>query len=140
MGLHNTAHYLKSKGRGKDTELVHMTKSELKGLQDLALAHGGSLSINPDTGLVEAGFLEQILPVVAAAGLTYLTAGAAAPAIATALGGAAGATAGTTLAGGILAGAGAGALISGGVAAASGRDVGQAALYGGVGGALCCKQ
>jgi hypothetical protein len=113
-----------------------MTKSELKGLQDIALAHGGSLSINPDTGLVEAGFLEQILPVVAAAGLTYLTAGAAAPAIATALGGAAGATAGTTLAGGILAGAGAGALISGGVAAASGRDVGQAALYGGVGGAL----
>jgi hypothetical protein len=86
MGLHNTAHYLKSKGRGKDTELVHMTKSELKGLQDIALAHGGSLSINPDTGLVEAGFLEQILPVVAAAGLTYLTAGAAAPAIAGALG------------------------------------------------------
>ena len=136
MGLHNTAHYLKSKGRGKDTELVHMTKSELKGLQDIALAHGGSLSINPDTGLVEAGFLEQILPVVAAAGLTYLTAGAAAPAIATALGGAAGATAGTTLAGGILAGAGAGALISGGMAAATGKDVGQAALYGGVGGAL----
>jgi hypothetical protein len=132
MGLHNTAHYLKSKGRGKDTELVHMTKSELKGLQDIALAHGGSLSINPDTGLVEAGFLEQILPVVAAAGLTYLTAGAAAPAIATALGGGAAAT----TAGGILAGAGAGALISGGVAAASGRDVGQAALYGGVGGAL----
>jgi hypothetical protein len=132
MGLHNTAHYLKSKGRGKDTELVHMTKSELKGLQDIALAHGGSLSINPDTGLVEAGFLEQILPVVAAAGLTYLTAGAAAPAIATALGGGAAAT----TAGGILAGAGAGALISGGMAAATGKDVGQAALYGGVGGAL----
>jgi len=142
MGLHNTAHYLKSKGRGKDTELVHMTKSELKGLQDIALAHGGSLSINPDTGLVEAGFLEQILPVVAAAGLTYLTAGAAAPAIATALGPAAAggagllSAAGATTAGGILAGAGAGALISGGVAAASGKDVGQAALYGGVGGAL----
>jgi hypothetical protein len=132
MGLHNTAHYLKSKGRGKDTELVHMTKSELKGLQDIALAHGGSLTINPETGLVEAGFLEQILPVVAAAGLTYLTAGAAAPAIATALGGGAAAT----TAGGILAGAGAGALISGGMAAATGKDVGQAALYGGVGGAL----
>jgi hypothetical protein len=136
MGLHNTAHYLKSKGRGKDTELVHMTKSELKGLQDLALAHGGSLSINPDTGLVEAGFLEQILPVVAAAGLTYLTAGAAAPALAGALGTAGMGAAAATTAGGILAGAGAGALISGGVAAASGRDVGKAALYGGVGGAL----
>jgi hypothetical protein len=136
MGLHNTAHYLKSKGRGTDTELVHMSKNEIKGLQQIAMAHGGSLSINPDTGLVEAGFLEQVLPVVAAAGLTYLTAGAAAPALATALGGAAGATAGTTLAGGILAGAGAGALISGGTAAIQGKDVGKAALYGGLGGAI----
>jgi len=60
MGLQNTAHYLKSKGRGQDTELVHMSKREIKGLQDLALAHGGSLTVNPETGLVEAGFLEQI--------------------------------------------------------------------------------
>ena len=78
-GLHNTAYYLKGKGRGKDTELVHMTPKEVKGLQALAMAHGGSLTINPSTGLPEAGFLEDILPVVAAAGLTYLTAGAAAP-------------------------------------------------------------
>lgn len=108
MGLHNTAHYLKSKGRGTDTELVHMSKNEIKGLQQIAMAHGGSLSINPSTGLVEAGFLEQVLPVVAAAGLTYLTAGAAAPALAGALtaGGMAAGTAAT--AGGILAGAGAG--------------------------------
>jgi hypothetical protein len=127
MGLHNTAHYLKSKGRGRDTELVHMSKREIKGLQDLALAHGGTLSINPETGLVEAGFLEQILPVVAAAGLTYLTAGAAAPLMAGTLG-ATGA--------GIAAGAGAGALISGGFAAAQGKDVGQAALMGGLGGAI----
>ena len=127
MGLHNTAHYLKSNGRGQDTELVHMSKREIKGLQDLALAHGGSLTVNPETGLVEAGFLEQILPVVAAAGLTYLTAGAAAPLMAGALG---------TTGAGIAAGAGAGALISGGFAAAQGKDVGQAALMGGVGGAL----
>jgi hypothetical protein len=127
MGLHNTAHYLKSKGRGRDTELVHMSKREIKGLQDLALAHGGSLTVNPETGLVEAGFLEQILPVVAAAGLTYLTAGAAAPLMAGTLG-ATGA--------GIAAGAGAGALISGGFAAAQGKDVGQAALMGGLGGAI----
>ena len=127
MGLHNTAHYLKSKGRGRDTELVHMSKREIKGLQDLALAHGGSLSINPETGLVEAGFLEQVLPVVAAAGLTYLTAGAAAPLMAGTLG-ATGA--------GIAAGAGAGALISGGFAAAQGKDVGNAALMGGLGGAI----
>mgnify|MGYP007049615356 CR=1 FL=1 len=128
MGLHNTAHYLKSKGRGRDTELVHMSKREIKGLQDLALAHGGSLTINPETGLVEAGFLEQILPVVAAAGLTYLTAGAAAPVLSTAMG--------STLAGGIAAGALSGAAISGGLAAIQGKDAGQAALMGGLGGAL----
>ena len=127
MGLHNTAHYLKSKGRGRDTELVHMSKREIKGLQDLALAHGGSLTINPETGLVEAGFLEQILPVVAAAGLTYLTAGAAAPLMAGTLG---------VTGAGIAAGAGAGALISGGFAAAQGKDVGNAALMGGLGGAI----
>ena len=136
MGLQNTAHYLKSKGRGKDTELVHMSPTEIKGLQALALAHGGSLTINPSTGLPEAGFLEDILPIVAAAGLTYLTAGAAAPMLTGALtaGGMTAASAAT--AGGILAGAGSGALISGGMAAVQGKDVGQAALMGGIGGGI----
>ena len=129
MGLHNTAHYLKSKGRGTDTELVHMSKREIKGLQQLAMAHGGSLTINPDTGLVEAGFLEQALPIVAAAAATYFTAGAAAPALTAALGGSA-------MAGGIAAGALAGAGISGLTAAVTGKDVGNAALMGGVGGAI----
>ena len=127
-GLHNTAYYLKGKGRGKDTELVHMTPKEVKGLQALAMAHGGSLTINPSTGLPEAGFLEDILPVVAAAGLTYLTAGAATPMLM-------GAGMGATSAG-ILAGAGSGALISGGMAAVQGKDVGQAALMGGIGGGI----
>jgi len=126
-GLHNTAYYLKGKGRGKDTELVHMTPKEVKGLQALAMAHGGSLTINPSTGLPEAGFLENILPVVAAAGLTYLTAGAATPLLTGALG-ATGA--------GIVAGAGAGAAISGGMAAVQGKNVGQAALMGGLGGGI----
>jgi undecaprenyl-diphosphatase len=49
-----------------------MTKGEIKGLQGLALAHGGSLSINPDTGLVEASFLKRILPMVAGAGLAMI--------------------------------------------------------------------
>lgn len=129
MGLHRTAHYLQSKGRGNDTMLVHMTPGEVKGLQALALSHGGSLTINPDTGLPEAGFLEQILPVVAAAGLTYLTAGAAAPTLTAALGG-------SSLAGGIAAGALSGAVISGGMAAIQGKDAGQAALMGGLGGGV----
>ena len=72
MGLHNTAHYLKSKGRGRDTELIHMSPREIKGLQALALAHGGSLTINPETGLPEAGFLEKILPMVAGAALSFI--------------------------------------------------------------------
>jgi hypothetical protein len=136
MGLHHTAHYLRSKGRGNDTMLVHMTPSEVKGLQAIALRHGGSLTINPDTGLPEAGFLEQILPVIAAAGLTYLTAGAAAPALTTALGGA-GLSAGTAATlGGIGAGALSGAAISGGMAAIQGKDVGKAALMGGLGGGV----
>ena len=129
MGLQNTAHYLQSKGRGNDTMLVHMTPREVKGLQDLALAAGGSLTINPDTGLPEAGFLEQMLPVVAAAGLTYLTAGAAAPTLTAALGGSA-------MAGGIAAGALSGAAISGGMAAMQGKNVEQAALMGGLGGGV----
>jgi hypothetical protein len=104
-----------------------MSPREVQGLQALAKAKGGSLTINPDTGLVEAGFLEQVLPVVAAAAATYFTAGAAAPLMAGALG---------TTGAGIVAGAGAGALISGGTAAIQGKDVGNAALMGGLGGAI----
>jgi hypothetical protein len=127
MSLHQLANQMQKRGRGKDTMLVHMSPREVGGLQTLAKAAGGSLTINPDTGLPEAGFLEQVLPVVAAAGLTYLTAGAATPALAAALG---------PTAGGIVAGAGAGALISGATAAATGRNAGQAALMGGLGGAI----
>ena len=132
MSLHAAAKHLSTKGRGSDSMLVHMTPKEVHGLQALAKASGGSLSINPDTGLVEAGFLSKILPVVAAAAATYFTAGAAAPALAAAMGGSAAATAGAS----ILAGAGSGALINGGMAAIQGKDVGEAALSGGLGGAI----
>jgi hypothetical protein len=66
------ANHLKSYGRDGDTELVHMSKGEIKGLQDLAMAHGGSLTINPETGLAEAGFLKNILPAIAGAGLMMI--------------------------------------------------------------------
>jgi hypothetical protein len=72
MSLHIAAKHLASKGRDGDTELVHMTKGEIRGLQGLALANGGSLSINPDTGLVEASFLKRILPAIAGAGLMMI--------------------------------------------------------------------
>mgnify|MGYP003705046293 FL=1 len=80
MSIHTLAKHVQNSGRGNDSMLVHMTPNEVHGLQALAKAHGGSLTINPKTGLPEAGFLEQVLPIVAAAAATYFTAGAAAPA------------------------------------------------------------
>ena len=65
MSLHQLAHHVQSAGRGEDKILVHMTPKEVGGLQALAMAHGGSLTINPETGLPEAGFLSSILPMVA---------------------------------------------------------------------------
>jgi hypothetical protein len=72
MSQHYTARQLASYGRGPDTELVHMSKKEIKGLQDLAMAHGGSLTINPTTGLAEAGFLSKILPMIAGGALMMI--------------------------------------------------------------------
>lgn len=79
MSLQQAAKYLQSKGRGDDSVLVHMTPSEVKGLQAVAMAHGGSLSINPETGLPEAGFLKNLMPLIIGAGITAATGGAAAP-------------------------------------------------------------
>jgi hypothetical protein len=47
-----------------------MSKGEVKSLNDLAMAHGGHLTINPHTGLPEAGFLQRMLPMIAGAALT----------------------------------------------------------------------
>ena len=70
--LHPIAQSVQSQGRGEDTQLVHMTPGEVQGLQALAKAHGGSLTINPETGLVEAGFLKSILPTIAGVGLSMM--------------------------------------------------------------------
>jgi len=70
---------LASLGRNGDTMLMHVNPDELRGLQGLAMSQGGSLTINPDTGLPEAfnlgGFLKSLLPM--AAGIA--TGGAGAP-------------------------------------------------------------
>jgi hypothetical protein len=79
MSLSHTAEYLKQHGRGPDDQLVHMSSNELRGLQQVAKAHGGSLTINPHTGLPEAGFLDAILPTVIGAGLTIASGGALSP-------------------------------------------------------------
>ena len=75
MSLHHAAQHLAAKGRGPDSQLIHMSDREVAGLQALAKAHGGSLTINPDTGLVEAGVLDKLMPMIIGAGLAYATGG-----------------------------------------------------------------
>ena len=72
MSLQALAGNLQSAGRGDDKVLVHMTPGEVGGLQALAQKHGGSLTINPQTGLPEAGFLSAILPTIAGIGLSMI--------------------------------------------------------------------
>lgn len=80
-----SAQQLASMGRGNDSMLVHMTPREVGGLQALAMAQGGSLSINPRTGLPEAGFLDRLLPTIIGAGLTFFSGGAINPMMAAAI-------------------------------------------------------
>jgi hypothetical protein len=69
------ASLLSAQGRDGDSMLVHMSPNEVRGLQNLAMAAGGSLSINPETGLYEASFLKKLLPTIIGAVLTPLTGG-----------------------------------------------------------------
>ena len=64
MSLKDAAEHLRAQGRGKDTELVHLTKREVRAMEGLAKAAGGSLTRNPKTGLPEAGFLDSLLPTI----------------------------------------------------------------------------
>jgi len=64
------AEQLRSQGRGEDSMLVHMTPNEVNSLQGLAMAAGGSLTINPETGLPEAGWLGKLLPTILGAALS----------------------------------------------------------------------
>jgi hypothetical protein len=73
MSIKNAAEMIRQQGRGNDSVLMHVTPSEIKSLQGIAQAHGGSLSINPQTGLPEAGFLENILPTIAGIGIGFAT-------------------------------------------------------------------
>jgi hypothetical protein len=86
----------------------------------LAKANGGSLTINPETGLPEAGFLQRILPAVLGAGLTVASGGALTPLMAAGLVGGAYGIAKGSLKEGLLAGLGAygGAGVGSGLTAA----------------------
>lgn len=122
MNQRNAAMGLASLGRGSDSSLVHMSPREIQALQQLAVQHGGSLTINPETGLPEAGFLSNLLPAIAGIGLM-----AAAPMTG-------GASLGVL---GKMTALKAGLLMGGGALAASGGDWREAAKWGlgGYGGA-----
>lgn len=108
MSLQLLAKQMEAKGRGGDSLLVHMTPEEVAGLQKLAESAGGSLSVNPETGLVEANFLKRMLPTLVGIGV--------------------GAFAGP------VAGAAAGAAVGGYQAKRNDQDVGMGMLMGGLGG------
>lgn len=122
MSIKDLADQIAAKGRYGDEVLVHMTKGEVAGLQGLAEAAGGSLTINPETGQPEAFFLAALLPTIL---------GAAAPAL-----GAAATGAGMTTLGGLLGGKfgamGLGALTG---ALMNRKDPIAGAFLGGIGGA-----
>ena len=73
------AEALKRMGRGPDTQLIHMTDSEIDALNGLsALVFKEPLRTNPETGLPEAGMFKRLLPTILAIGAaTFLGPGAA---------------------------------------------------------------
>jgi hypothetical protein len=65
MSLHKFAEQVASQGRGDDSLLVHMTPDEVRNLQKFAEANGTTLTINPTTGLPEAGLLSDLFKSIA---------------------------------------------------------------------------
>jgi hypothetical protein len=65
MSLHKFAEQVAANGRGDDSLLVHMTPDEVRNLQRFAQANGTTLTINPNTGLPEAGLLSDLFKAVA---------------------------------------------------------------------------
>jgi len=90
---YQTSQGLASLGRNGDSVLVHMNPTEVAGLQSLAMSQGGSLTINPDTGLPEAfslgGFFKSLLPTIAGFAASGMSGGAMSPMLAGILAGSA---------------------------------------------------
>ena len=63
MSLSHLARHLAEHGRHGDTMLMHVTPDEVGKLQRVARAQGGSLTVNPDTGLPEANFFSDLNPL-----------------------------------------------------------------------------
>lgn len=79
MDTQTTAQGLAALGRNGDSVLVHMTPSEVTGLQSIAQSRGTSLTVNPHTGLPEAfnlgGFFRSLAPTLAGIGANFLVPG-----------------------------------------------------------------
>jgi hypothetical protein len=142
MSLHNLAHHMAGYGRNGDSMLMHVTPDEVHGLQRLAMAHGGSLTINPHTGLPEANIFSQawkaIKPIaapLAGAALTYFSGGALSPLTAGLITGGVGTLATGSLQKGLMAGLGAygGASLTGGLMNVGADAASQAAAQGAYG-------
>lgn len=134
MPYRDAASGIASLGRYGDDTLVHMNRDEVQGLQALAMAQGGSLSINPHTGLPEAfslkGAFKKFLPTIVGGALAATGFGAPAAALAGGLAGAA------TSKGNLLEGFAMGALGGfGGAGLAQAAQLGGAAMGAGAGGA-----
>jgi hypothetical protein len=70
MATNQLAKGLASLGRNGDSMLMHVTPREVAGLSHLAKSMGGEITVNPHTGLPEAGFfdfLTNMLPTAVAA-------------------------------------------------------------------------
>ena len=106
-------------GRYGDTELVHMSKPEIRGLASI-----GELTINPETGLPEAFNLKSLLPTIGGIAASFLL-----PIAAPTIFGAAGALGGGI--GSSMLSSGIGSLIGG---LFGGKSFGEAALGGIMGG------
>ena len=93
MTSSHTAQGLASLGRNGDSMLMHVNPDELRGLQGLAMSQGGSLSINPHTGLPEAfklgNFFKSLLPTIAGFAASGMSGGAMSPMLAGILAGSA---------------------------------------------------
>lgn len=131
MNNYSDAQNLASYGREGDSQLVHMSPSEVRGLQALAMANGGSLTINPDTGLVEAFSLKRLIPMAAGAALSPFITPVGAAAV---VGGVYGASTGSVRQG-IMAGIGAygGAGLTTGLANAAGSTAVEASAVNALG-------
>jgi hypothetical protein len=124
------AEALKRMGRGPDTQLIHMTDSEIDALNGLsALVFNEPLRTNPQTGLPEAGLFKKLLPTVLAIGAATFMGPAAAGFLGA--GGASGLGLSTGLATGLGTGLAAfGGHLAGQAVTGQDLDFGRAALAG----------